>query len=353
MPLSRHFYSLEEVKAALWYCTARSDAIQTVFWCLELIDSGCIGEAVSILFESWVWNHISSDWILFAWNRLSSDDLHVDDIIEAAYRLSLSVRDHSLWNILSGLASQRKPDRVSPKTPVCDVKDPIELCFTRALHQKRAYTICYVSHFLCVEKWIQNALPFLADYDRLLGYKSEEWDKIMVYVRLCSMCFSKTSEYKLMYKEKVEQWNSEMGRMSRRHYSIPFGCLNETHRVKNTITYLNHIEANLIGCPFWEESLEEFATLTSKIKWNSDEAMEEWYQLYCPDDIPDEWTLSEKEKSHGTGLIKYHDNLFQAFSLYPDKHTHKQKYNELHMIIQEIKELPPILWEPVRRRFLY
>ena len=355
MPLSRHFYSLEEVKAALWHCSARSDAIQTVFWCLELIDSGCIGEAVSILFESWVWNHFSTQWIYMAWEKLSSDDIRIEDVLDCAYHLSLSPRDHSIWNILSSLAEKEKPDRVSPKTQSYS-SNPIEQCFLRAIHQKRIYTACYVSHFLTkeiVENNIENSLPFLTEYDKLLGFRSEEWDKIILYIRISYLNIPHYKEIYHSYHKHLEQWNSEVGRCKRRHYSISLSYLNHTHRPTylNTMSHINDIEMNMIGCPFWEESLEGYATVRTKIKWNSNEAMEEWYQRYCPDDIPDEWSLSEKEKSHGSGLIKYHENLFQAFSLYKKK-DNNLIYNELHNIVHEITDLSPIPWEPVRRRFI-
>lgn len=37
-------------------------------------------------------------------------------------------------------------------------------------------------------------------------------------------------------------------------------------------------------------------------QWTSDEDMEQFYKAHFPDDIPDEWTRAEKEKSHGPGI---------------------------------------------------
>ena len=57
----------------------------------------------------------------------------------------------------------------------------------------------------------------------------------------------------------------------------------------------------MIGCPFWEEALSKYAIIdAATIHWNSEE---EFYHRYFPDDLPDEWTKAEKERSHGDGLL--------------------------------------------------
>jgi len=59
---------------------------------------------------------------------------------------------------------------------------------------------------------------------------------------------------------------------------------------QNNCIQLNNIEKYLVGCPFWDEVLNEV----------SDEV---FYEKYFPDDIPDEWSKQEKEKSHGGGVL--------------------------------------------------
>ena len=70
MPLSRHFYSLDEVQAALLHTNS-------LFWCQELILSGCIGEAISTLFQSWLWNTgpMQLQWLIDAWKTLALDEI--------------------------------------------------------------------------------------------------------------------------------------------------------------------------------------------------------------------------------------------------------------------------------------
>ena len=47
------------------------------------------------------------------------------------------------------------------------------------------------------------------------------------------------------------------------------------------------------GCPFWDDVIASSDPLNR----------EAFYQEFFPDDIPDEWTKADKQKSHGDGLL--------------------------------------------------
>ena len=130
MPLSRHFYSLDEVHAALTYSSRRNDSLQTLFWCQELILSGHIGETISTLFEAWLWHkgpfHLS--WLQHAWSTLHSDTLLPHDILLAASHLSTipyQQQDHSLWNILSLSSQQEDPLSKGPSVQRTELAAPL------------------------------------------------------------------------------------------------------------------------------------------------------------------------------------------------------------------------------------
>ena len=102
MPLSRHFYAVDEVHAALSYRTTGCDRAETLFWCQELLLSGYASETISTLFESWLWykGPFCLAWLATA-ERLASNEVTEDDIRLSAYHLSWKeCCDHSLWNIL-------------------------------------------------------------------------------------------------------------------------------------------------------------------------------------------------------------------------------------------------------------
>ena len=355
MPLSRHFYSLDEVHAALTYSSRRNDTIETLFWCQELILSEHIAESISTLFEAWLWHkgpfHLS--WLQHAWSSLRSDTLTSDDILLAASHLSTipyQQQDHSLWNILA-LSSLYQGERVTPKTPPwisMDI-DAEELYFIRALYQGKARSAWWMAQrwedkrvWSVLESYSAHRYPtFLWDalrnYEHLLGYRSPEYDAIMRCVAVLSCCLSLEqyeksrkelpSELTAIQKNALERWASCVGRKKRRIYTIPTACLyGVTERGRHSwyvpplktegsilclsdrgshtnIRELNDIESGMIGCPFWEEAIAEYGTIEKRIQWNSDDDLEEFYDRYFPDDIPDEWTKAEKAVSHGGGLL--------------------------------------------------
>jgi hypothetical protein len=370
MPLSRHFYSLDEVQAAFLYTTTCSKIQEALFWAQEVIQSGCIGEAISTLFQSWLWHTgpMRLEWLINAWELLGTDSCSVEDILLSAYRLSSipSVdRDNSLWNILclTGTNPNKMPDRVTKKTPVYvpskdsvpliiprdkinrDVCDETELYFIRSLFQGKAQSAWWASMYLAEERvWIllewfstnirvqfekkyKKCLDALRGYEQLLGYKSAEYDIIircMAVIMLSINSEKQNSSFRCeseaidkRYIKEMREWETVSGRMSRRIYSPPKECLygvtlrGRLKWTQNNMVQLNNVEKYLIGCPIWDESLAEYADVSEDgiIKWHSDDKQEEFYEMFFPDDIPDEWVKSEKVKSHGDGIIGPNDKV--------------------------------------------
>ena len=369
--LSRHFYALDEVHAALAYCSRRNDPVETLFWCQELLHSGHIGETISTLFEAWLWHkgplHVS--WLLHAWTTLRSDSLAAEDILLSAAQLSMipyDKQDHSLWNILA-LSSAEMPDRVTVKTPgwIDDSIDDKQRYFIRALYQGKARSAWWmaqqltsVSAWKIIEMYADKqqleshaiVLEALQQYEHLLGYRSDEYDMIMLCTSIlycCSVPPIKELPVHLptQYQEAIQHWNGRIGRKAYRCYTIPSACLyGVTRRGKmkwsqSTVSSLNHVEPSLIGCPFWEEAIAEYGAIQDdRVVWNSDDELEDFYDRYFPDDIPDEWTKAEKAVSHGDGLLapteivtlyKYARSTFTKWSYYA-WNTHDAMLLKLH-----------------------
>jgi len=347
MPLSRHFYSLDEVQAALLYTTSRNNPTEALFWCQELILSGCVGEAISILFQSWLWNTNSMrlEWLVQAWKTLASEELSEDDVLLATYRLSTihqSNRDNSLWNILV-LTSQNPhemPDSVTKKSPpLYPSHDPKEMYFIRAIYQNKARCAWWISQYLESDRvwillsWVVNnihskfnkqymiCIEALQNYEQLLGFKSDEYDTIVRCSAVLMMCVWSEkqeesfrpllSEIDKINQQTLNELDVSLGRRDRRVHQIPSACLYGTTQrgiskwSQNNYKQLYNVEKYLIGCPFWDDILTEYATITeeNEITWHSDDKMEEFYEKYFPDDIPDEWSKKDQQKSHGDGVL--------------------------------------------------
>jgi hypothetical protein len=123
----------------------------------------------------------------------------------------------------------------------------------------------------------------------------------------------------------VEEWKECVGRRNRRIFPIPHECLYyRTNRglLSNKETTLKELydineECLETACPFWKRVIEE------EVPWLDDDRKESFYDLYFPDDIPDEWSKQDQEKSHGYGCLinketpnysKYIDRWFTAMT---------------------------------------
>jgi hypothetical protein len=331
----------------LLYTTARNNSPEALFWCQEMTLSGCVSEAISTLFQSWLWNTgpMRLQWLIDTWKTLASDELSEDDVLLATYKLSTihhSHRDNSLWNIVVLIVKSPNdmPDTVTRKTPpVIPSEDEKELYFVRAIFQGKAHAAWWISQYLDSEQvWVlldwfaenvhttyetqyKICLEALRNYEQLLGYKSDEYDTIVRCAAVIMMCIQPEQQvmsFKPLVAE-IDKNNSQtlnelaasVGRRERRVYQIPSSCLYGTTLrgrskwAQNNFIQLNNIEKYLVGCPFWDEVLTEYANVNEQgqIEWQSDDKMEEFYNTYFPDDIPDEWSKRDKEKSHGDGVL--------------------------------------------------
>ena len=349
MSLSRHFYSLDEVQAALTYSATRNNQKETLFWCQELLSSGLVAETISTLFESWLLHTgaFRLQWLLDAWDKLASDELNESDILLAASNLS-SVsqlqRDNSIWNILvlTGCEPDKQPDRVTPKTPdgTADVFHGAELYFVRAIYQGKTRCAWWITQFMSVERvweilrWFAEnicgaysekylrCLQALEGYEALLGFKSAEYDIIIRCAAVLAFCIPPSARIKSFKPLALKLDETDMnflgelkeveGRKDARLYSVPVLCLygitsrGRSQWSQQNFVKLNNVEKYMRGCAFWDEAVADFGSDSESgegIKWNSDESQEEFYERYFPDDIPDEWSRTEKLKSHGDGVL--------------------------------------------------
>jgi len=401
MTLSRHFYALDEVHAALHYSSTRNGRRETVFWCHELLSSGCATETISTLFESWLWNKgpFSLSWLSIA-HKLAQEEVVEADILLAAYQLSwipCEQRDHSLWNILVLTAQGVGPDRVTPKTPpYLPSSDENEVFMVRALFQGKAYSAWWMSrHFTNERVWellrwyvrylcpahsesYLSSFTLLENYESLLGYQSEEYDVVVRCLAVLSVCqnyeqqeqsWKRLPPIETSVQTAIEEWDVEIGHVKHRRYSIPTACLygrSERGRMKwaeSTVSQLGQLEQNMKGCPFWDSVVEEYQTGET---WRSDDSREAFYDRYLTD-VPDEWSKSEKLKSHGDGIMGPHEESSLAvyskrfftflsrmsWHLFPVITPCQQTSSNPLTIISLLPPPPPVtndMLRPIRRR---
>jgi len=318
MPLTRHFYESDEVLSALYYCTNRRDLGETEFWCNECCISGYSSEAISILFESWILQRgpFYLRWLLDA-HALASQTVTDAMIMKSAIQLS----SYAEWdNSLVAILLSPSVDRVTPKTPpFIQTTDPNLLYLYRALYQGKARSAWAMSRKIpnlwsilreygsYLSPLYVSCFDILERYEDLLGYKSDAYDIIVQCCAVLMLCLS-DSKRTASFQERTIPDRIVMipvGRKAARLYSIPSLALYGTRRGATLCTHyhvngLYDIEKEIKGCPFWDDVLQEYQR---NGRWVSGDAQRAWYDLYFPDDIPDEWSKEEKMKSHGQGLL--------------------------------------------------
>ena len=329
MPLTRHFYESDEVQSSLYYCSSRRDLKETEFWCHEMVISGYSSEAISVLFESWLWQRgpFYLRWLLDA-RALMEEIVSEQAIMKAAVQLSSYAEwDNSVWAVL--MSDTTKVDRVTMKTPAwipsdCDAD---HLFLYRALYQGKARSAwgMVLRHprqkiWSLLREYSARQYPLytecidiLEHYEDLLGYKSDAYDTVILCVAVLMLCLSPAKRTHSFQQRPYQERSFciPIGRKAARLYPIPSVALYGTRRGTTLCTQyhtngLYDIEKGIKGCPFWDEALREYQRHG---KWVSDDAMEAFYDRYFPDDIPDEWSHEEKIKSHGLGLLHVGDRM--------------------------------------------
>jgi hypothetical protein len=95
-----------------------------------------------------------------------------------------------------------------------------------------------------------------------------------------------------LYEPEAAKWPSlKVGTRSARMFAVP------AKYVYHSLD-LGGLDI-LQGCAFWQRVLREHGVKDTKhLMFETDEAMETFYATYFPDDIPDEWSKEERQKSH-------------------------------------------------------
>ncbi len=344
--LTRHFYVLDEVIAALQFCCRERRVDQAIFWLLELIDSGETEAGLKAMIEVYLIRYGVSNlqWFYMAHHIATSDVIDRDAVITLCYNLAKmppEAVDLSLLG-LSFIAladNERPPQLLKPGISAAwvehyitiSVSNKYEVYLCRALYQGKvrgalwAVPHCrpgYALGFLQV--WL-NALGNPNTPTRLMeaARTLPSWSGLQYPGQTCmTLCFmimaTATAKWESSFAaleelpprilHQLELYEEVTGTRERRVYSIPAGCLYlDTHRgclpyTESTDTWFIEDVGNqfrtfqhLTDCDYWNTLWHAMQAS------NSDEGWEHFCQVAFPEDIPDEWSLEERAKSHGHG----------------------------------------------------
>ena len=264
MPLTRHLYELDEVISALQLClSTKEDA--GLFWLWELVVSKEEAVAASLLDYDAYTEATAEDWITQyqihgVTGRRPTKRIHNRLDIAAAFAAATE-----FWLGLDD-ACQRK----NIVAAIWYLKNT-----TLSSDQiRKALTM--------IDPTIPTCKPVLSAVYHYCVPKAKKW---------CDLW---------------DSWNKQIGRRAARLYAIPEAALTPTttrgslpRKYTNIADIREPVALLSEGCTFWKEVMME-----SGGHFKDDDSLEKFYATYFPDDIPDEWSLADQQKSHGRGMQK-------------------------------------------------
>jgi hypothetical protein len=273
MRLTKHLYRFEEVRTAFLYTIRCRRTIEALFWLEELEESCYSGEARRLLFVAWFLfvGLLRMAWIA-SWSELGTT--REGRRILCIQLCSCSERDSSLWNLV---ASNVLPVITVPILTQWRQAQTQETCFTVSWNDARLPPILTA---------LQSELKGYRLFAKATAFGIQSWWKQIPQ----SSWIPLSAKNHLIHE--LEEW-SQFSMRKRRLYAIPYDSLfgmcwrgiggdttEELHMLTKELFQTS---------PYWKP----------KAVWETDEELEEFYETYFPDDIPDEWSLADQEKSHG------------------------------------------------------
>jgi hypothetical protein len=328
---TRHLYKDDEVIAALRWCIRKGRTKEALFWCLELLDSEMKETLMQELYETWIWYFgIGKLSALVSFANLETDQ-EILRFVCGLSRLPTGARDRStLVLLLHGAMDEKQPDRASgfpclkPLFEKMNCSD-LEKAFANAAYQGKARLAFDLSRPLWSEKsrvyeildGIQRIKHkgLLTEQTSLFEFNESGTEWPTRACAIAAICLDRkrlTESLKLLNLDpppdliaSLEEWKECAGRRKRRIFPIPHESLyykTERGLLSNKETTLKELygineECLEMACPFWRRVVEE------EVPWLDDDRKESFYDLYFPDDIPDEWSKQDQEKSHGYGCL--------------------------------------------------
>ena len=311
--LTIHLYRVDEVLASIRWAILSRNHTEAIFWGLELYDSNMEAEAIQMLHTIWIsrlgfgtgsWNcfiqlqelckHKYIDrtkWcqLLMSWCRIQNHDTTafyllirgastpcqsriVDTVLENTLRSGkvldawLITKDQDVqWSIVSKLATEKTKKQ--------------------AIQQLRKSKLSPIE---------QLAAAFV-----LVGLDQLKWSDSQV-------ALSDTIPSELT--EAIELWDAEDSIRKRRVFKIRHEAMlylstrsSQPVEESNESEIQNDLEETLKSSSYWQGVLKPYMKGGN---WKTDLLKEQFYETFFLDDIPDEWSLNDREKSHGRGLGK-------------------------------------------------
>jgi len=314
--LTRNLYDLEEVKATLKYSLLVGKLRESIFWAQEILASECGWELGGVLIRFWIEYCCPNDFFIpVKIRRLDFDGDMDKDIVAIIMRLCACKKQNLVMEIVvEGFASYPWPCyRINPnKKQLLEASDRATVCglapldcfkITQALAKGYASRAWHIADRLPVDN-VRKLLRLitcareivvincLIDLSEMEGFRR---------ISLAACCiiladvdgFQTDVEYSdipgLMMS--AASWIKKQGKRQGRIFDIEKRALyglKEKADIRNLRDIYPHLKT---ATPFWQRIIAGY-------DMTCDTAKEKFYDTWFPNDIPDEWSLEDQQKSH-------------------------------------------------------
>jgi hypothetical protein len=288
MTLTKHVYDAEECGAALLWSIQQRDIQQAQFWIDELEESGI--DARGLLLKAWALSvGISQVGWLNQFYSLSHTRKGRRRLLLNLLRYS--VRDSSTWWLLCSLfltpnledypIAMKLRDKLSIPS-----EDFWEWCLETSTDERIDSLLESLQEPLGSECLCKTIAFHLVVYQEQLAENQTIWDPL--------------PDEPILWRAKAYDEASFFGRTE----SIPSECLlGMTYRGSGCLCSTLHcleesFDVELRRSPYWNRLMWKEGT-----EKTNPEAVEQFFDTHFGNtDIPDEWSMEERSKSHGFGM---------------------------------------------------
>ena len=319
--ITRLFYRLDEVEASLLWCLLHRRVEESLFWCLELIDSGLGIYAFQLLWKAWIYfvGMGSLAWFQQALLIWRSDEIQEPDILLLCFQLATLPPEHRDCSpfclVLMGLQ-----DYTAPANYITGPLQNLSVV-QKAIQQRKlelAWQICKLQwtpeEYIALLQQPEHKEIFttiLTLQEILEVSENLQWITRALAICFVSLTMSKKElsystkplqpELSSQLQAKVSEWKELLGKRKRRHYPVLIDSLSwitqrgrQTYK-KTTISEIREIWKHIDpSVPCWEEKHFDIDS----------DGYEDLMDETFPDDIPDEWSTVDQQKSHGPGVLQ-------------------------------------------------
>ncbi len=342
--MTRHLYELDEVVSALQTCI-RNTWPRSQFWIWELVRSDECTLAYDTLIDAWLRYGGAHDPTLLATPQPPSNDTaawcRLILRVENARRKATTFNAERFLNATVGL--EESPAACQR----LQLEDPRAASFLKVLKNTEELTQEEGRHLFATfhaansyhdSMWLLQAiqpvlsadtiwvlidclLPLLPPCIRDTASPDPVQQLLHQATAIMLLCMPVDKRAEALMSLSPDPWSHErdwarwdvnLDRRAARHNEIPAAALHKgtvrgsiPARYTNITDIRDPVPLLAEGCRWWRAALASAGITVdeeaSTIEFPDDDVIEAFYARHFPDDIPDEWSTRDQQKSHGRG----------------------------------------------------